>query len=658
MSSRSARRNRHRPAAKALQPGPRQPRLPAGQATYTGDQVAALLMAAQQIQGRAVPMPRPPSWATDPFGPGIPLDPSPINTPRPDTGRAEPRLWEYPVATNLQIDARRHIPWRILQEAADIPLFRKCIERRKSVCQLDFTVGVDPKAVARLAASAGQAKIDVESQLRKENEAEIARISDWLAVPDRKNGLDWAQWTSLLMENRLVFDATVVYPRRTYGGDLFALESIDGKTIKPLLDEYGGRPLPPFPAYQQIMYGFPRGEFTADADLDGSGKPVIGPDGRPRISGLSADDLLYERTILRPHSPFGLSATEIALLDGMVWMRRMGWIMAEYTEGAVPATIVETDGALDWSVPQWEAWLTALNDQLGGNTDERMKFRLFPPGTHAVQTADVPERYKPDYDLFLIKLVAGDFGLPASEIGFTEPGALGASFHEGEEDILNRQTRRPDASWLAGIATRLAIRQLGMPPVLSVQILGLESEDEAAADAVAAARVADGRMTRNEDRARRGEPPYNFVEADMPTLDTGRGIVFLEGASLAAQPGVLIGPAMAAPTSAPPGGDPDAGRAGQADADDNDDADPPEPQRGAGPARRQPGAAKAEVAAYRSWARKPGRSRAFECQLLTKALAPPDMAADPRVIFFKADDAGPKAPAPRSRGLAGSGIRS
>jgi hypothetical protein len=643
--------NRGRPrTSKALQPGPRQPRLPAGVPVFTAEQVQALVQL-QQGGMHAVPMPRPPQWSTDPFGPAVPLAPSPINVVRPDTGRAEPRLWEYPVAANLQIDGRRHIPWKILQEAADIPLFRKCIERRKSVCQLDFTVGVDPKAVARLAASAGASKIDVESKLRKDNEAEIARISDWLAVPDRKNGLDWAQWTSLLMENRLVFDATAVYPRRTYGGDLFALESIDGKTIKPLLDEYGGRPLPPFPAFQQILYGFPRGEFTADADLDAAGKPVIGPDGRPRVSGLAADDLLYERTILRPHSPYGLSATEIALLDGMVWMRRMGWIMEEYTQGTIPASLVETDNAIEWDVPQWSAWLRALNDELGGNTAERQKFRLMPPGTHVVQTSDVPERYKPDYDLFLIKLVAGDFGLPASEIGFTEPGALGASFHEGEEDILNRQTRRPDANWLEGIATRLSIRQLGMSPVLSVQILGLESEDEAAADAVAAARVADGRMTRNEDRARRGESPYSFAEADMPTLDTGRGIVFLEGASVAAAPGVLIGPAMAAPTSAPPGGDPGAGPAGQQDADDNAD-DPPGQQRGVEPARKP--AAKSDVAAYRSWARKGARGRRFECSTLTAAAAPADMAADPRVVF-KADP-DPKAPA--RRGLAGSGIRS
>ena len=38
---------------------------------------------------------------------------------------------------------------------------------------------------------------------------------------------------------------------------------------------------------------------------------------------------------------------------------------------------------------------------------------VLPPGSKLVQGEDIPERYKPDYDLFLIKLVAGDFGLPA-----------------------------------------------------------------------------------------------------------------------------------------------------------------------------------------------------------------------------------------------------
>jgi hypothetical protein len=653
--SRRSNRNRGRSAAvKAAPPGG---------AAFSAAQVAAMMNAQRQLATgnmRASPLATSPLWETAPFGPGRRLMPAPINTVREDTRRAEPRLWEYPVSWNLQIDDRWHVPWKTLQSAADMPLFRKCIERRKSVCQLDFTVTVDPKAVAREAQASGSAVKDVESGLRKQYMAEISRITDWLQVPDRKNDLDWAAWTSLLMENRLKFDAAVVYPRRTYGGDLFALEIIDGKTIKPLLDEYGGRPMPPYPAFQQIMYGFPRGEFVASTDNPDDSAAVPG--------GFTADQLYYERSIYRSESPYGMSATEIALLDGLVWMRRMGWILAEYTEGVLPAGILETGPETEWTPTQWEDWQRALNDHLGGNTAERHKWPLTPPGVKLVVNQEVAERYKPDYDLFLIKLIAGDFGLPASEVGFTEAGALGASFHEGEEDILNRQTRRPDAQWLSNYATKIAIRQLAMPGVLRVQVLGLESEDEAAADAVAGSQVGGARMTLNEDRARRGEPPYSFAEADMPMLISQRGIVFLEGASTQAPPGTLIGPAQAPPAGMP-------GSEQHQDDDDDDDDDPPASKSLRSAAARLGAAAgeaaqlartltsgdddamvskAAERAALRNWLAKPrNQNRTFECRALTVADAP-QWANNPRVVFKAGGD--PKAPWPR--GLAGSGTRS
>jgi len=621
MSRRSARNRRRAPAVKArMGPAPAQ-----GMLTLSTSQVQALLAAGQQGQSGqlALPMPRPPQWAQAPFPPGSPLVPAPINQRRPDTGRAEPRLFELPISSNLNIGTAPLVPWRILRQAADMPLFRKCIQRRKGVASLDFVVAVDPKAVAREAALAGEHEKDVEANLRDKYVADISRISDWLATPDRENGYDWPAWVGQLFEQRLKYDATAVYPRFTYGGDLLSLWVLDGSTIKPLLNEYGGRPQPPYPAYQQILYGFPRGEFTATSDADGT------------IPGFPSDQLTYERTVIRENTPYGMSDTEIALLDGILWMRRMGWLMAEYTEG-VAGAMLETGSEVSWDVPQWQDWLRALNDHLGGVTEERLKWSLLPPGTKAVLSPEVAERYKPDMDMFLIKLIAGDFGLTATEVGFPEVGSLGASFHEGEEDVLNRVTRKPDAQWAASLVTKLCVRYLGMPDVLQVQILGLESEDEAAADAVADTQVRSGRLTLNEDRVRRGEPTYDFPEADMPMLELSRGVVFLEGASQLAPPGDLVEPAQA------PKGE---GSPADAAADAADGELPAHPGTRAGKS--------AERVALRKWlARHPQPGRQFACKALTAADVP-ELAGDPRVVF-KAGD-GPKAPA--RRGLAGTGTR-
>lgn len=132
----------------------------------------------------------------------------------------------------------------------------------------------------------------------------------------------------------------------------------------------------------------------------------------------------------------------------------------------------------------------------------------------------------------------------------------------------------------------------------------------------------------------------------MPMLITGRGVVFLEGASEQAPPGELIGPAQAPKTGAPgePGADPQDGQ----DGDQGDGED--EQGQGGGPAAKA-----AERAALGKWlAKHPKPSRPFACKALTAADVP-DLAADPRVLL-KAGDGRPKALS--GTGPAGSGTRS
>ena len=148
-------------------------------------------------------------------------------------------------------------------------------------------------------------------------------------------------------------------------------------------------------------------------------------------------------------------------------------------------------------------------------------------------------------------------------------------------------------------------------------------------------------MTLNEDRARRGKAPYGFDEADKPMLQTGRGLVYLEGSAQKAPPGTLVGPAVAPPAGAPPQPGQEDGDQGQGDEDEDE---------------QDEGAAKsAELTSLRKWlTRHPSPSRPFACKALTAADVP-DLAADPRVAL-KAGDAAPKALS--GTGPAGSGTRS
>jgi hypothetical protein len=481
-------------------------------------------------------------WQRATFGPGWPIEPDPLD--RVDAqGFVTPRIFQYPVQWNIPgRHDRRHVPWQTLKEAADQPLFRTCIEIRKNrIATLDWAFRVSPAAAAKQARSSGRNQQDVENDLRNKYQDEIERLTDFWTVPDRKNGLEFADWMGEVQEEQLVWDALAVYPQKTYGGNLLNLTVIDGSTVKPLLDEQGGRPLPPFPAYQQILYGFPRGEYTADtADIDGK---LIVP------GAFSSSQLIYRRRVIRTWTPYGFSPTEQALLDGMLWNKRFQWMMAEYTEGAQPVQYLVNRGEAGWDARQLLEYEKYLNDRLSGKTGERMRNPLLPEGIEPVKNEQTPERYKSDYDLFLIKLQAMHFGVTMPELGFSEPGGLGSTgYHEGEEDIQFRKDLTT-VRWLNNFVSSTSRSHLAMPPELEFTFLGLEEEDEAAAETVAQGQLSTGRITLNEDRVRLGLQPYDFPEADMPIWGTQRGVVFLQGAAEAAPPGVLVEPAELKPST-------------------------------------------------------------------------------------------------------------
>ena len=129
----------------------------------------------------------------------------------------------------------------------------------------------------------------------------------------------------------------------------------------------------------------------------------------------------------------------------------------------------------------------------------------------------------------------------------------------------------------------------------------------------------------------------------MPQLQTGRGVVFLEGAAAQAPPGTLIGPAVAPPAGSP-GAPPQPGQQEQDDGEnqDNDDGQP----------ASHPGVKSLERDALKRWLRKGKTARPFVCKTLTAADVP-ELDGDPRVVFVKADN--PKALA--GSGPAGSGTR-
>jgi hypothetical protein len=541
-------------------------------ATFTAEQVQALLGAQTATVGPINPLPRAPMV---PFGPGTPVIPAPIDPPRDDgSGRPAPRIYEYPVSVNLPGVTDRLVPWKMLRDAGEAPLIRDCIRIRKNqIATIEWDIVVSKRALQQYRAmDPDTSSVKIQRELRAKLDPEVSRLVEFWQYPDFEQDETFPEWAGKALEEHMVLDALAIWPFQDRAGKRQGLRVIDGTTIKVLRSESGGRPMPPFPAYQQLLWGFPRGEFIADVKDDGE-----------IANGFTADRLIYQRREVRTWTPYGLSQVEQALQDLDLYLRRMEWDKAQYTDGVQPAGWLTNDGLDTWTPQQLADYNRAFNDLLSGKTSERMRHWLLPPGINPVEAKEIGEKYSPDYHLHLIKLVAMHLDTTIAELGFTEAKGLGSSgYHEGQADVSERKATNPTLRWFQAILTTISRTHLGMPLELEFRFLGLDPEDETAADEALERQLRSGQITWNEAREQGGRAPYSFPEADMPWVETSnqKGLVFADGSSVPDPVEELV-------PGVPP--NPVEGT-GQKEPEKDTEQAPDE-------------AVKAEVAAYRKWAR-------------------------------------------------------
>jgi hypothetical protein len=234
-----------------------------------------------------------PAVTNSDFSPGQPIAPV----------REEPvRVWDFPVSVNTQIPPRPASPFGFahLRAFANVEPVRLAIETRKDqIERLDWKVkAVDEKAARKDATAA----------------ARIARIAKLLKKPDGMT--PFATWLRPALEDLLALDASAFEKRRNRGGELIGLDVVPGDTIKLLVDETGRRPLPPYPAYQQIIKG--------------------------RVwANLTSDDLLYSPRNRRPNHVMGFSPVEQIIVTIQTVINRQTGPLAYGTEGNTPAAAAE-----------------------------------------------------------------------------------------------------------------------------------------------------------------------------------------------------------------------------------------------------------------------------------------------------------------------------
>lgn len=302
----------------------------------------------------------PDSW----FGPNQPLAPQAQD-------KVEGRQFDYPVGVNLRIQPRSEelITFNQLRGFADgYDLMRLIIETRKDQIEAFAwkIVSVEEDASAVMTSTQiSQAKI----------------VTDFMQSPDKEH--TWAQWLRMVVEELLVIDTVCVYPRMDRGGGLYGFELVDGATIKRLIDDSGRTPLPPDPAYQQILKGIPAADYTRDM--------LLYTVRNPRVSKL-----------------YGYSPVEQVISTVSIALRRQVSQLEYYTAGNIPEAIAQLPK--DWTpdnVREFQKWWDSLME---GNTAQQRKMKFIPN----IDGILFPKQgvLKDEYDEWLARVVCFAFSIP------------------------------------------------------------------------------------------------------------------------------------------------------------------------------------------------------------------------------------------------------
>lgn len=576
------------------------PRLPAGSTTMTEQEMRNRAGGSiGQSYGNNVPLPRNPWLGMVPFGPGLPITPGAINPLRPD-GRPDPRRFEYQVAQNINVTETRLISFKTLRAAADqIDILRRCIEVTKSkLSGLDWDIVLGSDASEKIGAESGGDHVRAMAKAREKYTDEINRVREFWENPDRANGLTFTDWLMIAAEETLVIDALAIFPQPTVGGDLYGLQILDGATIKPLIDDRGMRPMPPAPAYQQILYGFPRSEFSANAD-------------DPAADGeFTADDLAYMVRNRRTTSVYGYSPVERALPLADIYLRRQQWIRAEYTDGVMPDLMFTTDAEWGTNPDLLRAYENILNDDLAGQTEQRKRARLLPTGLTPISNEGYGEKFKDTLDDYLITSICGHFGVQPSEIGFAPKSGLGgAGFEAGRAENAEAIGIQPLANWYSKMLTNISYAYLGMPRELEFKLMTSKRLDNEANARKSQIEVTSAGKTINERRSELGLPLLDTPQADMPLLVAGADIFLFSPDGIINAKDVISAPALEGPNAT-------------AIAPSTPNTTESEPEEAPGPKEENEIEEELdrntvdEVKAFMKWANKGKRARLFEFKSL------------------------------------------
>ena len=310
------------------------------------------------------------------FSPGQPLKP---------VAQDASRQFDYPFAYNLRIQPREgeEVTFEQLRALADYDILRLILETRK-----DQIAAFDWEILRR--------DLEKDTKPTPEEEAQIDQMTAFFQSPSLEPNINtWDNWLRAFLEDMFVIDAVVIEPRYNVGGDkVLSLDLVDGGSFKRLLSETGRTPLPPDPAYQQVLHGLP----AVDKSYFSTWEPNEAPNG-----------IIYWMRNPRTNRIYGLSPVEQVVLTVNIAIRKTMFELNFFTEGNIPEAFCGTPET--WTAEQvknFQLWWDAMME---GDLAQRRKMKFVPIDPSKMRETHQQD-LKDDYSEWLVRILCFALSIP------------------------------------------------------------------------------------------------------------------------------------------------------------------------------------------------------------------------------------------------------
>lgn len=362
-----------------------------------------------------------------PFSPGLPVEPDPV------TNGEIPRQFQFTVGQNTSRFPRGEsmrgvalTPFdQLRQLASAYDVASLCIATRVEQMQ-----GLQWNIVPKDKRTIGDTRVM----------ERIAALNKWWMYPDKVN--DFPTWVGMLVYEILTIDAMTLYRRHTRSGHLYALEVVDGSTIKPIIDERGRTV-----GYQQVLWGETVSNYGR-AYADAPDEQIF----------LTPEDLIYRPRYSRSFTPYGFPPTEWIILRVNTALRKQTMDLAHFTDGNIPAMLASPpDGIMD--PQQLREFEELFNADLAGADRARAKIKFIPFQPNLTPLSQF--NYSTEIDEWMMKVTCAAFGVTPSELGFTAD--INRATALAQESITYRRGIEGMAQWLKTMFDRVIHEDFGSP---------------------------------------------------------------------------------------------------------------------------------------------------------------------------------------------------